>query len=381
MIWDALVIGGGFYGTAIATYLKTRGLARVLLVERTAELLTCASANNQARIHNGYHYPRSLTTAFRSHANFPRFVADYPIAVCRTFTKLYAIARRNSHVTARNFERFCAEIGAPLELAPPHLRRLFEPRLVEEVFLVEEYAFDVNALRRTAHNALRHAGIDVRLNSRVNSLRTASGGISVEVVPQDGLSHTFISRTVFNCTYSGLNQLTGSFPRTRTNLKHEIAELALVEMPPELAHLGVTMMDGAFFSTMPFPARGPLHSLSHVRYTPHESWLDAPALDPYARLNTSERRTRVDRMVRDACRYMPLLGGVRYVDSIFEVKTVLVKNEADDGRPILFERHSELPGCYSILGGKLDNIYDVLEKLEAEPLCPVNDSQSTEGGS
>jgi hypothetical protein len=57
-----------------------------------------------------------------------------------------------------------------------------------------------------------------------------------------------------------------------------------------------------------------------------------------------------------------------YVDSLFEVKTVLVKNEGDDGRPILFEKHFKLPGCYSILGGKIDNIYDVFEKLDVEQL-------------
>jgi len=28
----------------------------------------------------------------------------------------------------------------------------------------------------------------------------------------------------------------------------------------------------------------------------------------------------------------------------------------------------ELPGCYSVLGGKIDNVYDVLEKLDAEVL-------------
>ena len=45
---------------------------------------------------------------------------------------------------------------------------------------------------------------------------------------------------------------------------------------------------------------------------------------------------------------------------------MLVKNEGDDGRPILFERHEALPGCYSVLGGKIDNIYDALERLDAE---------------
>jgi hypothetical protein len=43
-----------------------------------------------------------------------------------SFTKLYAIARRNSKVTARQFESFCREIGAPLAPAPPGLRSLFD---------------------------------------------------------------------------------------------------------------------------------------------------------------------------------------------------------------------------------------------------------------
>jgi len=79
-----------------------------------------------------------------------------------------------------------------------------------------------------------------------------------------------------------------------------------------------------------------------------------------------EQATRVDRMVRDVGRYLPAVLDAKYVDSLFEVKTVLVKNEGDDGRPILFEKHLGLPGCYSVLGGKIDNVYDVLEKLDEE---------------
>jgi hypothetical protein len=52
---------------------------------------------------------------------------------------------------------------------------------------------------------------------------------------------------------------------------------------------------------------------------------------------------------------------------------VLVKNELDDGRPILFERHAAIPGCYSILGGKLDNIYDIYARLDAETLRPLGE--------
>ena len=76
-------------------------------------------------------------------------------------------------------------------------------------------------------------------------------------------------------------------------------------------------------------------------------------------------------MLRDAARYVPSLSGAKHIDSMYEIKTVLAKSEGDDSRPILFERHSNLPGCYSILGGKIDNIFDVLERLDSEQLLEV----------
>jgi glycine/D-amino acid oxidase-like deaminating enzyme len=366
-MYDAVVIGGGFYGTVIATYLtKKRGFSKVVLIEREPDVLMRASYNNQARVHNGYHYPRSFTTAFRSRVNLPRFVRDYPSAVKQDFTKLYAIAKRNSKVTAKQFERFCREIEARLEPAPPSLSKLFESRLIEQVFLVEEYAFDATQLARWARQELDEAGVEIRLNTRVKSIRTMEDSLSVECDGKDGGAE-LSTRFIFNCTYSGLNQFSGDFPGTRTKLKHEITEMALVRPPPALSGLGITVMDGPFFSMMPFPARG-LHTLSHVRYTPHLHWEDAAGLDPYQRLSEYDHATWVDRMVRDAARYMPGILDAQYVDSLFEVKTILVKNEGDDGRPILFEQHPEMPKCYSILGGKIDNIYDILEKLDVEPL-------------
>ena len=365
---DAVIIGGGFYGAAIAIYLsKQRGLKRIVLVERESALFTRASCNNQARVHNGYHYPRSFTTAYRSRVNLPRFVHDWPAAVKQDFTKLYAIARRNTKVTAKQFVRFCKEIGAKIELADQSLRQLFEPRLVEEVFVVEEYAFDSSKLASGAEADLRECGIEVRFETRVTAISKGDKSLRVGVREKGGSEDEIVSRYVFNCTYSGLNQFGGDFPGTITQLKQEITEIALMQAPPILESLGITLIDGPFFSMMPFPARE-LHTLSHVRYTPHMHWNDKPGVDPYQKLNDYERATRVDRMVRDAGRYLPAVLDARYVDSLFEVKTVLIKNEIDDARPILFEKHEELPGCYSILGGKIDNIYDVLEKLDEEQI-------------
>lgn len=368
--FDAVIIGGGFYGAAIAVYLaKQRRLPRVLLVENEASLLQRASYNNQARVHNGYHYPRSFTTAFRSRVNLPRFVQDWPHAVKQDFTKLYAIARRNSKVTARQFVRFCHEIGARISPAEASLRKLFDERLIEDVFLVEEYAFDSTNLAAWAARELEESGVVVRLRTRATAISNAADGGLTVTLAANGTHETVSCRYVINTCYSGINQFGGDFPGTHTSIKHEISEMGLVQMPSELAEIGITVMDGPFFSAMPFPARG-LHTLSHVRYTPHLSWEDKPGIDPYARLAEYERASRVDRMMRDVGRYVPAIRNARHADSLFEIKTVLVKNEADDGRPILFERYATLPGCYSVLGGKIDNIYDVFEKLDEEQFQP-----------
>jgi hypothetical protein len=50
------------------------------------------------------------------------------------------------------------------------------------------------------------------------------------------------------------------------------------------------------------------------------------------------------------------------------VKTLLVRNEIDDGRPILMERSESTNTVYSIMGGKIDNIYDVIHRLKADGL-------------
>jgi glycine/D-amino acid oxidase-like deaminating enzyme len=367
---DAIVIGGGFYGSVIALYLvKQRGLKNILLAEQESALLTRASYNNQARVHNGYHYPRSFTTAYRSRINLPKFIHDFPESISTSSTTLYAIARRNSKVTAKQFERFCIEIGAKIQPVNNALRSLFEPRLIENIFLVEEHEFDTTKLATWAQRELNKHGVNIRLNTHVTEILKNPNRTLAVTLQSKNTGNTkkekLNCRYVFNCTYSGLNQFAGDFPGTKTGLKQEIAEMALIQTPPELQNLGITVMDGPFFSMIPFPAKN-LHTLSHVRYTPHLHWKDNYGIDPYEKLNHYDHKTRVDRMIRDAGRYVPAILNSKYVESLFEIKTVLEKNESDDGRPILFEKHLELPGCYSVLGGKIDNIYDVLEKLDHE---------------
>ena len=68
-------------------------------------------------------------------------------------------------------------------------------------------------------------------------------------------------------------------------------------------------------------------------------------------------------MLRDAARYLPCLAAAEVVSSLFEVKTVLRRSEQDDSRPILFEVSPDSPRIISVMGAKLDNIYDALDAI------------------
>ncbi len=369
----AVVLGGGFFGCATAIHLAQKGW-QVDVLEQGSELMQRASRVNQARLHNGYHYPRSFQTAIRSRANLPQFCEVYPEAVFSEFRPLYAIARYDSKVSARGFAHFCKASGIPLQRATAEDRGLFDHRLIEEVFEAVEPAFDARALLAHALRAMPALGIQVQLQTRVTGVtpaRTAAQGLLVKT--QAG--GDFSAPWVFNCTYAALNHVTGRQGPPPMSLQHKISEVLLVKPPPELQGRGITLMDGDFFSIMPFPSRG-LHSLTHVRHTHHLSWVENnQSTQPVNPLQVLEDylqghpqgaagRSRGPWMIRDAQRFVPGIQHIEVVEPLMDIKTLMTKTAVDDARPILFHRDAAMPGLVSIMGGKIDNIFDVLTYID-----------------
>jgi len=363
MHYQFAIIGGGFFGCAIALHLRRRGFERIALIERESQLLTRASYRNQARVHNGYHYPRSYLTAYRSRVNLPKFCRDYGFAVKTDFAMLYAIAARRSKILPLQFERFMRDIGAKYEAAGSGYRSLFDSTNVAAVYVVEEYAFNARRLREHFYKELAAANIDVMLDTEFTQAhsRNNDGLLQIDLRTVNKPLH-IEAESVFNCTYAGLNRNIGG--EGMTPLKHELTEVALVDVPPELAGLGVTVMDGPFFSCMPFPAER-CHSLTHVKYTPHGFFHDQDgSRDPVKESDARSPPSRVQYMIADAARLMPSLRAVRWRRSLFETKTVLMRNEADDGRPVLLRREATHSRLFSVLGAKIDNVYDVLARID-----------------
>jgi glycine/D-amino acid oxidase-like deaminating enzyme len=354
---DVLIVGGGFYGCCLALFLRSVA-QNVVILESRDELLTRASFVNQARIHTGFHYPRSFVTARRSLALYQRFMADFSDAVVDDFTMLYAIARFGSKVTPQRFVKMFEDMKAPITNATVRDRALFDSSLVADVSRCQEFAFNATVLRDILRTRLDDAGIRVITGATVEAIEPTPppGVVTVQVSGHPPI----VAPIVIDATYG---QFTGRKAGQRSRsiaLKYELTEIALIEPPDELRGFGVTLMDGPFFSVMPFPARG-CYSLTHTRYTPHRAWTSGQSSVG----GLTDPPSHWMHMQRDAMRYLPCLKDLNWLGSLFEIKTLLLRNESDDGRPILLDRDPVNSGLMTVLGGKLDNIYDLFDALVA----------------
>lgn len=363
--FDFVIIGGGFYGCMLALYFRKK-FDKIIILEKEKDLLTKASYNNQARVHNGYHYPRSFITALRSHVNFAQFNKDFKKAIEDNFTMIYAIASNNSKVTSSQFRKFCNQVGSPIKSSPEKIKNLFDPRLIEDVFSVEEVVYNARILRDLLKDKLQKKGIEILYKTEVTKInKQKDGSINIGIKNNNYIT----GKHVFNCTYSQINTVLNNSRLPLLPFKHEFTEMPLIKMPKELRHFGVTIMDGQFFSIMPFPDKK-LHTLHHVRYTPRFVWSDSDNKARDKKINLELANLKKDShftfMIKDAQRYMPSLKDIKHLGSIWETKTLLVENEDNDRRPILYRKDYGMKNFHIVMGGKIDNIYDAIDEIKKQ---------------
>ena len=87
--YDKIIIGAGLYGLYSALFCGRRG-EKVLVLEYEDIPFKRATYINQARVHMGYHYPRSFSTAIKSAGYFKRFNEDYGFCILNKFDQIYA---------------------------------------------------------------------------------------------------------------------------------------------------------------------------------------------------------------------------------------------------------------------------------------------------
>jgi len=116
--FDRIIIGAGIYGLYAAVKCGQRQ-ENILTLEYDNRPFSRATWINQARVHMGYHYPRSLSTAKKSASYYRRFHEDYGFAIHNQFQQIYATSAKFSWTNADAFRKFCRAADIKCEEVEP----------------------------------------------------------------------------------------------------------------------------------------------------------------------------------------------------------------------------------------------------------------------
>jgi len=369
--YEFIVLGAGIYGLYAAKILAEKGV-KVAVAEYDSEPFQRASYVNQARVHNGYHYPRSVTTAKKSAKYYQRFNEEFSFAIIDRFKKIYAISAVNSLTNADQFARFCNFVGIPcLEINP---NQYFRKSAVEAAFETTECAFDALLLKKWFLTKLaQHKNVDIFYRTRGLSEVSANDN-GYKLIFNNGLQ--LQSSQILNATYASVNQVLDKFGFNKFKIKYEICEIILVDVCENIKNVGITVMDGPFFSVMPFDLSG-RYSLASVAFTPHRASRDE--LPTFNCQSVNPKCTPANLENCDSCpakpgsawkymsqltkRYLAPTLTISYTKSLFAVKPILKAAELDDSRPTLLRIFSNSPLFISVLSGKINTIYDLEDIL------------------
>ena len=371
--FDFVVIGGGIFGCYAALYLAGKG-AHVALIEKEDRLFQKASLVNQARLHGGYHYPRSIATAAMSDAHKTRFTEEHRDFVNSSFEKYYAIDRFGSFTDPSQFERFCSYLKIPCERISEHA--LFNFSRLEALYKTNEHSFDPVLLGNYYREKVeKEKSIRLFTQSVVKTTAKIGNLWQIELEKHDSTKSpklTFSTPAVINATYAATNAVNGLFSLGTLELSHEISEIAFLGSKV-FANKGLTVMDGPFGSIMPYGLSG-LLSLSSVAYTHHKISLeDMPTFDcqvaddPNCRpaapgiCTECARRpeTNSRKMLAQMEQYFSTEVDFQYLFSYYTIKSKLRASHIDDGRPTEIVKLSESPQFYCLFAGKINSIYEI----------------------
>ncbi len=375
--YDKIIIGAGLYGLYAALFCAKKG-QHILVLECEDAPFKRATYINQARVHMGYHYPRSLTTAVKSAGYFKRFVEDFGFCIHDRFDQVYATSDKFSWTNAVQFQEFCRAAGIKCEEVAAS--KYFNPGMCDGAFLTEEYTYDAKILQRFYEDELaRKDNVDILFKARISGISRSGESFLVELNDDRVYETPF----VLNATYASVNQVidkTEGISRELFGIKYELCEIILCKPSEALKDIGITVMDGPFFSIMPFGRTG-LHSLTAVTFTPHvTSYDEKPSFSCQKGMEQGEKKCTPEELGNcsecphkpdSAWPYMSHLAdkylrpeyAYSYVRSLYSMKPILKSSEVDDSRPTAIRVMSREPVFLSVLSGKINTVYDLDEYL------------------
>ena len=288
------------------------------------------------------------------------------------FDQVYATSSEVSWSNAKQFQKFCDAAEIKCEEVPTN--KYFHEGYCDGAFLTEEYTYDADLLKRYfLEKIAEQPNVKIQYGARIRSVE--NNGKEYELEFSDG--RRVKAPFVLNATYASVNQIQNLLGFEHFRIKYELCEIILCNANDKLKDIGLTVMDGPFFSIMPFGKTG-YHSLTSVTFTPHVACKESlprfncqPRSKGFCSPEQLGNCNECPAKPESAWPYMSNLARKYLRDdlkfdfdhTLFSMKPILLASEIDDSRPTVIKTFSTEPTFVSVLSGKINTVYDLDEIL------------------
>lgn len=322
------VIGAGFYGLHIATRLRALGL-EIKVFEKSKDILTFASGNNQFRLHLGFHYARNFRTRQQSRDGYFRFLERYGKLTEPIQENYYLVPQGDSLIDFPTYKLIMMSSGLDFieKEGPDEITHPCGSVLTAERVLM------IDRARQHFYQQLAEA---IHLNTE------ATVNMHEHTVEVNGESFDYC----IDCTWGHLMPDKNFFFESTILLYYQ-------KKNPAAPARAYTFVDGPLCSL--YPTENPdIFTLSSVPHTPIEQHdTSTEALQAIANLTGHDINLKRLLMEKQFMRYYPgFLDEYEYVDPQLCVKTKPFGQ--DDDRSCYVKKYGRLIKC---LSGKVDNIF------------------------
>ena len=342
------IAGAGIYGATAAIRLAEQGHSVDLF--DPLGILRAASAINQHRVHAGYHYPRSTETIDEILQARAEFHHDFRAAIVAESANFYAIPHEGSRTSPEVYEDVMARHGLRLTACTPNWINF---SYIDKCYQVDENIYDSEILRELLEERIESLGIRFHQSRFLPEMRSG---------------YDFVIWAVY-----GL----GPSRRLFKAAKYQVAEKALIQLPPPLRGIALVVVDGPF-TAFDLYGNSPFSLFGSAKHTNHWSTTDPEADIPpqYAQVLNGESYvpvafTNFEEMRRECSLAVPLAQEAVYIGSRFTMRVVEDDPEGDRRTLRLMESS---PGEFHIFSAKVVSSVKaarlICERIAGHALAP-----------
>lgn len=310
------VVGGGWMGCHLSSILIEQEGLHVELVEKNREIFCEASANNQNRLHQGFHYPRSYKTRNLCQRTFDRFLHRYGHLTSKVEPNYYIIAQDS----VLDFETYCIIMQiSSANTTFTSVESLGLRRCCPSAIQVSEKMINFQAAK--AHFQTKLARY-ITLNHEVSSSCLLSSAADFTI----------------DCTYNNIGRIENHL---------FVNTLSLVYKSSKANFPALTVMDGSFWSLYPYSDNN-LFTLTHVSLGLLGEDVSGSAI--------TVARTKMEQVVSE---YLPTFASVFSFQFPFITRKCKLRSSCDS-RELTLSSHTK---HVSFISGKIPGIFDAQDWL------------------